>query len=134
VQLLRPAVVASCALLAVLPIATASCRQHAGGHLYAGRGRVAQLPGPQGSRLLYLQHEPIDDFRDRQGKIVGMDSMTMPFPLADGVSLAGVRAGDPVAFELRVDWTAETEVEITSLRKLPAGTRLVFGQAHPPAH
>ncbi|HEY0782831.1 MAG TPA: copper-binding protein [Thermoanaerobaculia bacterium] len=127
---LRPTPVAACALLLALPFVLLSCQRHTV-QRYTGRGRVAQLPGPQGSRLLYLQHEAIAGYRDRLGNVVGMSAMTMPFPLAPDASLAGIAVGDAVAFDLRVDWQAETEVEITQVRKLPAGTRLVFTEAPP---
>ncbi|HTQ81191.1 MAG TPA: copper-binding protein [Thermoanaerobaculia bacterium] len=97
------------------------------------RGRVAQLPTANDPASQFMiQHEAVDSFVDRQGKVVGMDSMTMPFPLASGVSLAGLAVGDPVAFTLRVHWGGTPPIRITELHKLPAGTPIVFREAHPP--
>jgi hypothetical protein len=88
-------------------------------------------PGGGGPRLITLRHEPIDDLVDRQGKVVGMDSMVMPFPVAGGVPLSALAAGDKVAVTLCVDWGADPELAVTGLRKLPAGTRLDFRPARP---
>jgi Copper binding periplasmic protein CusF len=103
-----------------------------GGRGYRLRGQVvAVAAGGGGPRLLTLRHEPVDDFVDRQGQVTGMDAMTMPFPVARGVSLAAIAPGDTVAVTLCVDWQAEPELAIVGLRRLPAGTRLDFRPARP---
>jgi hypothetical protein len=105
------------------------------GHTYTVRGQVVELPDPAspGSGL-YLQHEAVDNYVDRDGKVVGMDPMAMPFPVAAGVSLQGIAPADIVEFDLHVDWDAEDlPVTITRVRKLPPGTKLVFRAAEPPA-
>lgn len=104
----------------------------ASGRTYTTRGQVTQLPDPAnpGSGL-YVSHEAIDDFVDRDGKTVGMDPMNMPFPVAEGVSLAGIVPADVVEFDLHVDWQADTPVAVTRIRKLPPGTKLVFNAAQP---
>jgi len=103
------------------------------GRTYKVRGQVTQLPDPAnpGSGL-YLQHEAVDDFVDREGKTVGMDPMNMPFPVAAGVSLEGIAPADYVEIDLHVDWQADSPVAITRIRKLPPDTRLVFRAAKPP--
>jgi hypothetical protein len=107
-------------------------RPAGGGHTYTVRAKVVQLPAPNNPASgLYLSHEAIDRFVDRDGKIVGMDPMTMPFPLADGVALDGLQPGDVVELKLHVDWGADPEVEITGLRELPADTKLSFRNARP---
>jgi hypothetical protein len=128
------------ALVAILGLATACAPQKheesraESGRTYTVRGQVTQLPDPAhpGSGL-YLSHEAVDSFVDRDGKNVGMDPMNMPFPVAKGVSLAGIVPSDVVEFDLHVDWQAETPVEITRIRKLPPGTQLNFRAAKPPA-
>lgn len=93
--------------------------------VYTVRGEVRQLPDPaQPGSGLYILHEAIPDFTNREGQVVGMESMTMPFPVAEEVSLEGLQRGDPVELELRVHWEASPEVQVTELRELPAGTRL----------
>jgi hypothetical protein len=103
------------------------------GRDYTLRAQVAQAPDPANPAAgLYLYHEAIDDWVSRDGKVEGMDPMTMPFPVAPGVSLTGLAAGDKVEVTLHADWSADTAIRITSLRELPADTRLDFRAARPP--
>ena len=116
--------------LAVLLLLAAGCG--AKGRDYTVRALVVQTPDATNPASgLYLYHEPIDDWVGRDGKRDGMDTMAMPFPVASGVPLAGVKANDKVEVTLHVDWTADRALEITALRKLPADTRLVFRSAKP---
>lgn len=118
-------------LLAVLSLA--GCSGGESGRVYTVRGQVTQLPDPNNPGTgLYLNHEAIDDFVDRDGEMVGMDPMNMPFQVDEGVSLEGIGAGDVVEIKLRVDWGAETEAEIVEIRELPPGTKLEFRAAKPP--
>ncbi len=55
-----------------------------------------------------------------------MGTMTMPFPLARGVSIADLAPGDPVAFTFAVTWKPRSGYEITEIRELPAGTVIEF--------
>ncbi|HYU33381.1 MAG TPA: copper-binding protein [Thermoanaerobaculia bacterium] len=126
----------SLALLALLPLlAAAGCsgrtETKSKGHTYTVRARVSQLPGQGGG--LVLTHEPIDDWVGYSGKVEGMDTMTMPFPVAAGVSLQGIEPGDVVEVQLHADWTADPgeAVQITGVRELPRDTRLDFRDAKP---
>jgi Cu/Ag efflux protein CusF len=99
---------------------------------YEGRGEVTGLPDPNDpSTSLTLRHEAIDDFTDIDGDVVGMDPMTMPFPLADGVSLAGLAPGDKVSFTLEVEWEGDPPYRIVRIDKLPPETPLDFRAARP---
>ena len=119
-------------LLAVLSLAGCSGRKESG-RTYTVRGQVTQLPDPSNPGTgLYLNHEAVDDFVSRDGEMVGMDPMTMSFPLDEKVSLEGIGVGDVVELKLHVDWGAETEVEIVEIRELPPGTKLVYRAAKPP--
>ncbi len=94
------------------------------------RAEILGLPeGPNGELL--LRHEAIDGFADRDGKKVGMDPMSMPFPVAEGLSLSGLAVGDVVRATLEVDWQQRSPAKITAIEKLPAGTQLTFRAAHP---
>jgi len=116
-------------MLALLIVAGCGAR---GGRDYTVRGKVAQLPAPnQPASAFQIAHQAVDDFVGRDGKVTGMDPMTMSFPLARGVSLAGLAVDDPIEFTLHVDWAADPAVEITRIRKLPPGTRIVFRAAQP---
>lgn len=101
-----------------------------GGHDYIVRAQVVQPPDT--ATGLYLYHEAIDDWVSRDGKVEGMDTMAMPFPVAKGVPLDGLQADDKVEVKLHVDWAADSPVAITEIRKLPADTKLVFRAAKPP--
>jgi hypothetical protein len=102
------------------------------GRTYTTRGQVIQLPDPANPGTgLTLNHEAVDQFVDRQGELVGMDPMSMPFPVAKGVSLDGLQVSDVVEFDLHVDWSKEPAAEITRIRELPAGTKLDFRAAKP---
>ncbi len=97
---------------------------------YAVRGEIARLPDG-GAGEVWIRHEAIPSFKNDKGAEVGMDSMTMPFPLAPGVSLDGFSAGDRIRFEFEVRWRGEGRpMAITRLERLPDGTRLGFD---PPA-
>ena len=117
--------------LAFALVAALGCRG-GDGRTYTVRGQVVQVPeagNPASSFQVY--HEAIDGFVGRDGQITGMDPMTMPFPLAKGVSLEDVKIGDPVEFTLEVDWNAEPPVKVTKLSELPAGTKLEYRAADP---
>lgn len=107
--------------------------------VYSGiRGEIATLPNPEvpGSEL-QIHHEQIPEFKTSEGVvnitadgIAGMRSMTMPFPLAEGVSLDGFAVGDKVEFEFVVNWGGNRPAwEVTKLTELPAETELNFENA-----
>jgi Copper binding periplasmic protein CusF len=114
-------------------LAAAGCARDSGRD-YTVRGQVRQLPDPANPAAsgLYISHEAIDDWAGRSGEVEGMDPMNMSFEVAEGVSLEGIQPGDIVEFTLHADWEASPPVEITALRELPPGTRLVFREARPP--
>jgi Cu/Ag efflux protein CusF len=97
---------------------------------YTARGRVLTMPSEPGGEI-QLEHEAIHDFVNFRGDVVGMDAMTMEFPLAEGAA-GEIVAGDIVEFDLQVNWDAEPLSSVTRLEKLPADTELVFGRAEPP--
>jgi hypothetical protein len=102
----------------------------AGPRSYVVRAMVAALPTAEDASLTLTQ-EAIPDFVDRAGERVGLDATTLPLPLAAGVDAPDVAVGDPVEVTLRVDWESEQPLELTAVRRLPAGTRLDFGRAPP---
>lgn len=119
-------------LLAIFSLTACSAGEESG-RIYTVRGQVTQLPDPNNPGTgLYLNHEAIDDYTSRDGEVVGMDPMTMSFQVDEKVPLQDIQVGDVIEFDLRVDWEAETEVEIVSIRELPPGTRLEFRAARPP--
>jgi Cu/Ag efflux protein CusF len=97
--------------------------------VYAVRGEIARLPA-EGTREIWIRHEPIPDFKNAAGEVVGMDSMTMPFTLAAGERLEGLAVGARVAFRLEMRWGGGAPATVAGLEPLPPGTRLSFD---PPA-
>lgn len=98
---------------------------------YSVRGEIAKLPSDASSEL-WIHHEAIPDFRNDKGETVGMESMTMPFPVGTGVSLDGLATGDRISFDFEVRWQGRGRpLAITRIERLPEGTRLAFDP--PPA-
>lgn len=97
---------------------------------YTTRGQIVALPSPDSPAAeLQIRHEPVPDFRSG-GKVVGMRSMTMPFPIGEGVSLDGLEAGDKVEMTFETVYSPDTGMvesfRIVALVELPAETELVF--------
>jgi len=93
---------------------------------YEVRGEVTRLPST-GADALYVRHEAIPGFVDMDGEVVGMESMAMPFPLAEEVALDGVEVGDKVRFTLEVEWEGDPPYRITRIEELGAETVLDLG-------
>ena len=94
---------------------------------YPIRGLVVGLP-KKGEGYLSLRHEPIGDFTDMDGEVVGMDSMVMPFPVSRDASLDGLTVGDKIEAVLVVDWEQGRQW-LERVVKLPCATVLHFGKA-----
>jgi Cu/Ag efflux protein CusF len=95
------------------------------------RAEIVQVPADRGGKL-YLRHESIPDFRNADGKQVGMAPMTMPFSAAEAVDLADLEAGDRIEIDFEVRWNGPTTLLVTRLEPLPEGTRLEFDPAPQP--
>lgn len=74
-----------------------------------------------------VHHEAIAEWLRPDGT-KGMNSMTMPFPLADGVSLDGITIGDIVELTVIQYLGDKVPYRVSSIRKLPADTTLNFGK------
>jgi Cu/Ag efflux protein CusF len=104
----------------VLPITpfflTASAQDKA---VYHVNGVIKALPGNgRAANEVLIKHDPIPEYRDISGKVVGMHGMTMPFYLAAEVSIAELSIGDAVSFELSAAWKPTFVEKITSIRKV----------------
>lgn len=97
--------------------------------VYVTRGRIERLPGDDaGPREILIQHEPVPEFTNAEGIVVGMNVMIMPFPVSPGVSVEGMAVGDPVEFEWAVWWTSAARGwEIRAITALPKDTPLNLG-------
>lgn len=100
---------------------------------YTVRAEVVGVPESerQDDRQLRIHHEALPDFVGFEGEVVGMASMTMPFPLGPDVDLEGVDEGDPVEVTFEVRWEGTPPVRIVELRELPPGTELDFETEEP---
>jgi hypothetical protein len=95
--------------------------------VYEIRGIVRQLPSARApGSTLQIRHEAIPDFVKADGEVVGMQSMTMPFAVADETLLDGIHVGDKVAATIEVRWQGGDPLRITALEKLPPETVLGF--------
>jgi hypothetical protein len=128
---MQGALKSSFVLVGLLMLLAGACRPPRG-HSYVVRAQVVEMPGAANGQTFVLHHEAVDDFVTRDGKVEGMDSMTMPFLVARTVPLSEIRPGDKIEVILHVDWQADRAVEITGLRKLSPDLRLDFRAARPP--
>jgi hypothetical protein len=105
-------------------------------HTYTVRGVVVTVPtAARPLDDLEIRHEHIPDYKKRDGEVYvnakgvrGMVSMTMGFPVAEGVSLEGIAPGDKVRFVFVTTWgESYPSYEVTEIEKLPPETELNFG-------
>jgi hypothetical protein len=95
-------------------------------HIYTVRGRVETLPEPGATRrVMQIYHEAMPNFVRPDGTL-GMESMSMPFPVAPGVSLEGIGVGDAVEFTWEYRKQGNPRYQVTAIRELPPETRLEF--------
>ncbi|QYU66420.1 copper-binding protein [Leptolyngbya sp. 15MV] len=95
--------------------------------VYTVRGQIVALPDPtKPASQLQIHHEEIPNFVGAQGTVVGMKEMTMPFPLAPGVSLEGLAVGDKVEFTFDVWLKPRMTYHLSKIGKLPPDTALNF--------
>ncbi|MFK7759714.1 MAG: copper-binding protein [Phycisphaerales bacterium] len=80
-----------------------------------------------------VRHVQIPTFKRQDGTVAvtpdgipGMRSMTMDFPLAEGMSLDGYSAGDKIKFSFRVNWGGRVAWEMTSIEKIDPATELDY--------
>ncbi len=85
-----------------------------------------------------IRHVHIPTFKSADGTIPmsrdgypGMKSMTMEFPLADGVALDGYQAGDKVRFSFEVTWGDSFSWVMTSVEKLDPATEIDYSNTAP---
>lgn len=101
--------------------------------IYAGiLGEITELPiEGDPSKSLKIHHQQIPNFKNNKGEInvsakgvAGMGSMTMPFPLGQGLNLDGFHIGDKVSFTFQVNWgeTGGAAWEVTQIEKIDPTT------------
>lgn len=109
-----------------VPGAGSAARRATGPDRYTVRGEVVRLPSAGAEpRELSIRHEPVQDFKDKAGAVVGMGAMVMPFRVAAGLSLDGLEKGDKIRFRFVMDWERNS-FQIESMEELPRETALDF--------
>lgn len=99
---------------------------------YTIRGEIVSLPVDGDARTEFrVHHQPIPDFKNKEGKVVGMKAMTMAFPPAKGVNLSNLKAGDKVSITFSVWWGNTPGWLTTKVEKLPDDTKLEFESPKP---
>lgn len=94
---------------------------------YTSRGKIVALPDPKGA-LLQIHHEEIPTFKAKDGRVVGMKQMIMPFPLASAAVLGDLKPGDAVEFTFTVDWSRTPPQEITIIKPLADASTLQISE------
>lgn len=119
--------------LLVLLLTTLACTREAPNSsiapaTYRTQGVVRHVSGAgrPGAAEILVHHEALPGFVDDRGEVVGMDAMTMAFPVRDPHLVEGLAAGDKIAFDFTVDWNGSPTLEVTRIEKLPADAELDF--------
>ncbi len=96
--------------------------------IYQVRALVRHLPEPDDARPeILVRHEAIPSFKNADGEVVGMETMSMPFPLADTGLIADLEVGDRVELTFEVSWHGDgNPLRVTAIEELPEGTQLAF--------
>jgi Cu/Ag efflux protein CusF len=116
-------------IAAVVALPACSHRQPPPDQVYTVRGVITGLPvADKPASELTIRHEAIPTFRDREGNVIGMASMEMPFSPARGVSLKELKVGDPVEFTLEIRQKPTWSAQVSEVHKLPPDARLEFGK------
>ncbi len=102
-------------------------------HTYTVRAQVVALPDPANPAAEFqVHHEPIPHFNAGGGNL-GMNAMIMPFPVAEGLSLSALRAGQKITLTFEVDFDEARDSIVTyratKVEPLPDDTALDFGRA-----
>lgn len=86
---------------------------------YHVNGIVKVLPGKgTAANEMLVKHEPIPDYRDEAGNVVGMAAMTMPFYLAKDVTTESLAVGDQVEMVVEQRLKPRFSEEVVSLKKV----------------
>ena len=94
--------------------------------VYTSRGLVRQLPTPGSQPDVYIHHEAIETFKDKDGQVIGMESMVMPFTVPDGTELGDVEVGDKVAVTFAVHWHEGAPLRVRDVEVLAPSVVLDF--------
>ena len=86
---------------------------------YTVKGVIRALPGNgRASNEILVKHEPIPDYRDESGKVVGMMGMTMPFYLPEGTSVADLHVGDSIEMVVEQQLKPKFAENVVSIKRV----------------
>jgi Cu/Ag efflux protein CusF len=104
------------ALVAACVVSTSALADTA--YYYTVKGIIKGMPGDGlGKNEMLVKHQPIPDYRDDTGAIVGMMGMTMPFYLKEGLSVEGIKAGDSVELKIEQHLKPKFTEEVVAVKK-----------------
>jgi Cu/Ag efflux protein CusF len=103
-------------LVAACAVSTSALADTA--YYYTVKGIIKGMPGDGlAKNEMLVKHQPIPDYRDDTGAIVGMMAMTMPFYLKEGLSLEGIKAGDNVELKIEQHLQPKFTEEVIAVKK-----------------
>lgn len=117
-------------LLFLLPLAIACQSSNAPAETYRVRAQVIALEGTGEAQRVILEHEAIDDFKDRDGKADRMPAMKMAFGVGPSVDAAALTPGSKHDITFDAVWGREPMIRVTAAKRLPDDTALTLGE-HP---
>jgi Cu/Ag efflux protein CusF len=86
---------------------------------YTAKGVVKALPGNgRASNEIIVKHEPIPNYRDEAGNVVGMMAMTMPFYLAEATKIEGINVGDSIELIVEQRLKPKFSEQVVAVKKL----------------
>jgi len=86
---------------------------------YTVKGVIKALPSNgRAANELIVKHEPIPDYRDEAGNVVGMMAMTMPFYLAENASLGGLQVGDAIELTVEQKLKPKFSEQVVAVKKI----------------
>jgi Cu/Ag efflux protein CusF len=103
--------------LSSLVTVTTACADNA--YVFTVKGIIKGLPGDgRAANEILVKHQPIPDYRDDTGAITGMMAMTMPFYVAESVSLKDFKAGDPIEMKVEQHLKPTFSEVVTSIKRV----------------
>jgi hypothetical protein len=123
-------VLASTRVLCALALFVTACSSREPVETYRTRGEVSRVEGTGANARVSIVHEHIPTFKDRDGKVVGMESMEMIFGYAPAIANVSLGQGDKIAFDFDVRWSDTPPLLITRIEKLPSDTALTLNPHH----
>jgi Cu/Ag efflux protein CusF len=92
---------------------------------YTLKGIVKSINAAE--REVNILHQAIPTFKNRDGEVVGMMSMVMPFGVAEGVDLGPLKPGQKIEFTFEMLWKGKAPNQITQVTVLPETEEIKFG-------